>query len=573
MLAERKHPGRSTPVTRLGAALTVGVALLAAAFGSAPASAATAGAPVQVAVVVPIIVPSGTTGLIGADSLAQFTSPFGLLTRQLDATIDRPVTLAIDPMIIASIRILGTAAPESAVAWLDRLATATNDTFALAYGDGDLTLATQAGTATVLAPESLDFAIDPALFAPATAGENTPTPSATPTSDPTLTPTPTPSVTADPEVPALPTTADLLSWQYTLTGVAWPRDNTAVAADLPKITSSGYSTTILSSQNISAPTSGGPVAEVEGNRVLVSDSVASDALRTAVGSFAAEEWAASMTTLGSTIAAAGGAQTADTATVVATLGRSVPLSASRLSDTITALDADPQVTLVPLSQAMGLAPTEATVVDQPQAADRVAQASRVLAAESAVAEYSQIAADPLAITAPRRLEVLALFSNVWVSNPTGWPGVTDDFVAASFELRDSVQLVKSSKLNLIADNGQYLPIKVSNDLDQPVTVYVTARPSSGLLLVTEPRVELVIPANSQAKVDVPVRSLSNGVVVVNVALTSSAALPIGSSISTEVNVQAGWETPIVVAFFALIVLVFGFGIVRTILKRRRSRDD
>jgi len=39
---------------------------------------------------------------------------------------------------------------------------------------------------------------------------------------------------------------------------------------------------------------------------------------------------------------------------------------------------------------------------------------------------------------------------------------------------------------------------------------------------------------------------------------------------TKVNVQAGWETPIVVVIAILVIALFGFGIVRSILRRRKA---
>ena len=108
--------------------------------------------PTKLSLVAPIGTPPSTSGLISADDLATYTSPTGLLTKELDQAIDRRVTLAIDPMVIASIRILGTSAPQSARDWLTRLQNANNNTFALSYADADLTAMTQSGTAGVLVP-------------------------------------------------------------------------------------------------------------------------------------------------------------------------------------------------------------------------------------------------------------------------------------------------------------------------------------------------------------------------------------------------------------------------------------
>ena len=68
------------------------------------------------------------------------------------------------------------------------------------------------------------------------------------------------------------------------------------------------------------------------------------------------------------------------------------------------------------------------------------------------------------------------------------------------------------------------------------------------------------------------RQLTNGTVDFVVTLAAANGQQIGSDVVGEVNVQAGWETPIVIAIAGVVVLIFGVGIVRTILRRRRETD-
>src|SRR6187431_3076 len=119
----------------LRAALALVLGLAGVAIAAPAASAIDEGSSVNLAIAVPIVVGPGSTGLISAEELEAYTRPLGELTRQLDAVIDRPVAIGIDPMIIVSIRILGSSAPASATAWLDRFEAASNETFALGYAD------------------------------------------------------------------------------------------------------------------------------------------------------------------------------------------------------------------------------------------------------------------------------------------------------------------------------------------------------------------------------------------------------------------------------------------------------
>jgi hypothetical protein len=113
---------------------------------------------------------------------------------------------------------------------------------------------------------------------------------------------------------------------------------------------------------------------------------------------------------------------------------------------------------------------------------------------------------------------------------------------------------------------------VKNGLDQAVTVYISVRADTGLLAVESSRVKLVIEPNSQGKGQIPVQAISNGTVGLTISLRTASGIPI-SSARAEINVQAGWETPVVIVIAALIVAMFAFGIVRTILRRRKSADD
>lgn len=529
----------------LGAALAIGLGLAGVGVGAAEADSSV----VTLAIVVPIVVPASADEFLDADTLATYTAEQGILTRELDAVANRPVTLGIDPRITASIRLLGTSAPASAVAWLDRLESVTNETFALGYSDADVTLQTQGGAEGVLAAESLDFAIDPGLF---TGGS---------------TPNPTPA--AGDAGPAVPTTEDIVAWPYSLTGVAWPRDDTVVAADIPRIAASGYSTTIVSSSNIARDSSAGPAADIDGAGVVVSDAAVSSALRSAAATVLPTDWTAALSDLSAAISAGGRVQSGSP-TIVATLSRTIPATGDRLAETLDTLILDPTVQLVPLAQAMGTAAATATIIDEPQDADRLSRVGQMIQGENAERAFASVAQDPAAITSQRRLELLTLLSSEWSTSLAEWPAAADAFTTASIELRNSVHLVTSSTFLLVADNDQYLPITVNNGLAQTVTVFVTVRSQSSLLVIDEPQKNFEIEAGAQGKVNVPVHSLSNGVVEVDVSLASATGVAIGAPVSSEVNVQAGWETPIVIAIAIAVVLVFGFGIVRTVIRRRRA---
>ncbi|MBH0110190.1 hypothetical protein I6E81_08415 [Salinibacterium sp. NG22] len=555
------------PIRVFSAALALGLGLTLAASGASAAptvtdapALTTASAATNVAVIAPLTVPSDNGGLLDADTLADYTEPLGLLTRQLDAMAGKPVAIAIDPMIVASIRVLGTSAPDSAREWLERLSLISNELVPLPYANADVTLATQSEVGATLEPISFDFALNAANFA--AVEESTPAP--TQTSDP---------MDDDPNaVPAYPTTENLLSWDYAIDGFLRPRTDTVVASDLAAFTERGYSTIVLSSTNVTRPAGAGSVTTIDGVTALVADATASAAMDDALGSTVDRDVTAADTALSEAVLNAGAAQTAGTASVLIAIDHSLELSSARLDAALATMTASPSITMVTLTELASTPAVTATINDMPQSESRITDVSRVFTAARAERTFFSIAADPEALVAERRLELLDVLGTVETEDPADWLTEVNRFLVDSRDLRTSVTVVEASNFLLVADNG-FLPVSVSNNLDQAVTVYITVDPRTGLLAVGDGRVELTIEANSQAKGEVPVQSLSNGVVDVEISLTSSTGLSVGSTTVSEINVQAGWETPLVLAFGAVVVVIFTVGFVRSIVRRRKPVND
>jgi len=555
------------PIRVFSASVALGVGLTLAASGASASplegtvsTLTSASASTEVSVIAPLTVPAGSGGLLPADTLAEYTEPLGLLTRQLDAVDNQPIAVAIDPMIVASIRVLGASAPESARNWLERLSLIGNDVVPLPYGNADASLVSQSGDVSVLEPLSFEFALDSANFADDTA----PQPAPTGTEDSF-------GLDAD-QIPLYPATEDVLGWDYAIDGFLQPRADTVVRSDVDAFVASGYSTIVLSSNNVSREPGAGAVTTIDGVTALVSDANASAAMDDALGSTIDRDVSELTAALNQSVLSAGAAQKSETASVLITIDHSLELSAARLDAALTSLTDTPSITVVPLSELAEGEATPATVIDLPQSESRLGDGSRMFSAVEQERSFFSIADDPSALVAERRLALLDVFGTLSDEDATEWLTAVNDFLVDSRSIRTAVTVVESSNFLFLADNS-YLPISVSNNLNQAVTVYITVDPRTGLLAVGDSRVELHIEANSQAKGEVPVQSLSNGVVDVEISLSSSTGLAIGTSTVSEVNVQAGWETPIVLAFGALVVVIFGVGFVRSILRRRKPVDE
>ncbi|WP_146181304.1 DUF6049 family protein [Salinibacterium hongtaonis] len=565
-----------TLVARVGAALLSTALALGGTVASPTtpdpgslAPAATNGLPTSLALAATITVPEQTTELISPENLEAYTQPNGVLNRQLDAFYGQPVALGIDPMILASIRILGTSAPASAVSWLERLEGAPNETFSLAYADADVATLAQAGLGSITVPT--DFTVDPNLFPEAPA----PSESATAGPDETVSPTIAPgneddsgSEETEPES-MVPTGEQLVDLPFTLAAMMWPRESTVITTDLPVFNAAGPVTTILDSTNVSYVRDAIPAsARIGDSGALVATSDISALLREAGSAGSDAAWVAAMAEL--TAALAG--WTAGDSTVLATFGRDIPFSTNRIPATIAALTATPGIVVTSLAATMDEAAVDASIVDQPVSADRVALVAGMLATEPAIAQFSSILETPSLITGERRRTLLALASTAWVDSTSDWPAEVSAYVDGSTEILESVQVLESSTINLLSETGD-LPVTVSNALPYPVTVYVTVTSNTAILDVLEGRVAVTVEGGSQSRAAIPVQSIANGTASLVVTLSSVTNVPISSPTYMTTNVQAGWDTAFTTIVAVLVLLMFIGGIIRTVRRRRRLKAE
>jgi hypothetical protein len=564
------------PVAGLGADLVVDGVTTTSATGAYPFTTATATATdtPRLALTYAITVPPEASGVIDADALTLWTGPSGLLTRQLDAVADRPVALALDPRLIASIRLLGSDAPATAVAWLERLAAVSNEIFPLAYADADLAAQAQLGLEP-LAPESFADLLDPADFTEPVEGAagagSAPARLSTEAGDaqePIETEPP-----VEPTVPAgtVPTTEQLLAWPYTRSDLAWPADATVATGNLAAFAGAGYTTTILDAANVEAGALGANAAStVEGEPAVVADARISGALRDAAAARSEVAWGDATARLGAQLAMR--ADDADGEVLLATFQRGAETQSTRVAGVLDALAGWSWSAPASLSEAVGAAPVERALVDSPEDGQRLNDLQRLLDSESGVQEFSTVLTDPSVLTAPARRQLLALLDVSWLAQPSEWSGEVGERLVAQTETVHSVTIAQSSNINVLSSETG-VPTTIENRLPYPVTVFVDVAPSNGRLIVEE-RVETTVAADSRSNVIVPVAAgVGNGEVTLSVSLWSPEEVKIGETVQISANVQADWEGLGALILGVIAVAVFGIGIWRNIRRRRRARAE
>ena len=503
--------------------------------------------------VVPVTAPPGTTGVVPTGELGILTEPGGAWHRALDAAeADPQATVLLDPEVQASIRLAGSAAPDSATGFLAALGGLPNEVIRLPYADGDVSLQRAAGASTVLAPTT---------FAGGTV--TTPAPGATPSPTATGSPTPTPTPTRT----AVPSDADLLRWHYASTDVAWPVPGTVTAPDIPFLAASGYPVTMLSSSDVhdtATRRAAGPHARIGSSSVLVADAAASRLLATASSGSDVLQNAA----LAELVGLLGtDALTHEASAVLAVPARTA--HAPELARVLAQLSAQTWITGTSLATlARTASPPAVRLRAGSVPPERLVPAQAAVAGESAVRELgTAIRTRAGTLTGPERLALLGVLSTSWRSPQTGWVtavhGVTKQF-------RDFVHNVRFDRLGSITYVGGSgsLPVYLTNQLAEPVQVVLSGTASNGRLHIQGSEV-VDIPAQSGVKAKLPVRSISNGQVAVTFTIRTRDGHVIGKPATVEIAVNAGWEAVGAVVFLSAMLALFGTGVYRNVRRARR----
>ena len=530
-----------------------------------PAEAADVG----LGVIVPITAGPLRVGLLTADELAVLTGPDGSLTDQLDAVRGTQAILAVDPAVPASIRVLGTSAPESAAEWLAELESMQNSRFALQFGDADVTPQLQADLPRLLAPTSFRAYMSPSDFADVTPSP-TPTPTPTPGGPTAASPTPT-----TPPGPSLPSTDELLDiGPAARAGVYWPADGTAdtdVVAQLGEIPIDGGvpSITVIPSATTEPGAAGRTVAAhglVGQSEVLVYDSDVSTALDEA--SRSEESWLRGAPLSAATAYLAFATAEAQ-GPVLVTLGRGDGRSRVGMEAAISAAVTAPDVLPRSLPAVTTSASDEIALTGVEPSTERAATAATLVADEGELGRFATILDEPSLLNGPERNEILQLLGVAWVGD-ADWAAAIAEHREQTRTTLGSVALLPTVPNDLYGSNAS-LRFWVRNDLPYPVNlVLYTTR--DNLRLDVQNETPVVATAQSNTRVEVPVQArVGRGEVTLTLQLRSPAFVAIGEPESVEVNVWADWEGVGIGALAVLIGALLVMGIVRTVLRVRRRR--
>ncbi|MFG6492788.1 DUF6049 family protein [Microbacterium sp. P03] len=530
-----------------------------------------------IGVVVPLTAGPLSSGLLTTGQLTALTADDGALTAQLDAVAGTAAILAVDPAIPASIRVLGTAAPLRATQWLERLEALPNSRFALQFGDADVAAQLQTGRGEPAQPTSFSSYLQPANFAVSSSpapDDATAAPTETPASSgPTSAPSPS-ADPVDPSAPVYPTTEELVAVGGRA-NVYWPATGTAGSSEVTALgaiaAADQASLTLVSSRSTAAGGTGSTVAAPGSTgdaSVLVYDTDISAALGDASSRDDLTERGAALTAASAYLAFA--ATETGGRPLLVTIDRVESRSTLGLRAAITAATQATGVTAVDLGALTDAASQPVQLAQVVPDETRVAAASALFDSEQTLSRFATVLEDPTLLTGRERAELLQVLGNGWSPQPDAWQSALTAHRDETAKTLDSVGILPPGTINLIS-KGAGLPVWVRNDLPWPITVVLEASPND-LRLEVQPQVEVAAGASSNTSVKVPVEArVGNGEVTVDFQLRSTTYEPIGSPQTLVVNVHADWEGIGVVVLAVLAAAFVIFGLIRTVLRRRRAR--
>ncbi|GEK80845.1 hypothetical protein ABA31_21960 [Agrococcus baldri] len=504
-----------------------GLAASGAAFGSAtsvvvrdePGEAS----PTTVALSAPIDSRVGASGLLTADQLEAATEPGGQARTALDAALGADATIGIDPAFGASEAALGDEAPEAATDWLDRADTPASHP--LLYANADPIAQVRAG-AYPLEPLGIPREDDDPL--PATAGS------------------------VGTRSPVIDATRAIVR-QGELESLA------------------GAGTVVLSTAALDEQLGGStPSAHVrvDGVDVLAADAQLQELVRAAAE--ADEESAAdARAQVVALLATITRERPSDPRTLAAVLA---PPSSGDSAPLLADLAEAQFVETAGLDTALEATPREATLVetDDPQRNDGAALVADALEQESEASRVASIVDEPAALLAELRLAVLAALPDAGREVTEADRVAIENLGGTMSEVRNAVQLVGGSDIHAVGESVG-LPITITNELDVPANVVLTVRPTNALVSVPEPRIDVTIAPTSQQRVQVPVDVVGTGTLLMVVQLHTPDGVPLGQIQQLHITAQPTIEVAVAWTLGIAIVLLLGFGILRSIQKRRRGQ--
>ncbi len=143
----------------------------------------------------------------------------------------------------------------------------------------------------------------------------------------------------------------------------------------------------------------------------------------------------------------------------------------------------------------------------------------------------------------------------------------DTALAELEPINNAITVSPMGTVNIVNSTANFR-VTVQNSLDEPVGVRINLNPSNPKLQAPESS-SATVPAQGSTDILVPVRAVASGDVTVRIIASTASGTVIDSKQQVAVRLRANWEDRATMAVGAALILLFGFGIVRTVRRGRR----
>ena len=182
--------------------------------------------------------------------------------------------------------------------------------------------------------------------------------------------------------------------------------------------------------------------------------------------------------------------------------------------------------------------------------------------------FNSVFSDPGAASARLDRELLSCTSAAWIQGGNA-KRCADDARAASEKTMGSLYLEKGSSVLLVTGEETTIPVTIVNDSPAEATMRIRMKPTTPQLRA-EPTETVVVPAQENMRVDVPVEGLANADVPTTIEMITTDDVVLKKDASLLVRVRADWENIGTAVVGSVLGAVFVIGLIKTISRGRRK---
>lgn len=189
-------------------------------------------------------------------------------------------------------------------------------------------------------------------------------------------------------------------------------------------------------------------------------------------------------------------------------------------------------------------------------------------AQSRATALAEAMEDDAVLDAPS-VHTLAALSQRYTDDPDRAATMLREAQQELDRMLSMVTVEPASGYNLVSDSSG-VPITLNNGLDTAITVRPRLRTDRPLVRISEPK-QVTIPARGQAEVTVPVEAVANGMVTLEVEVTTPSGRHLNGPVSAPLTVNPAWEnwtTMVLVVLMTALVIV---GVLRARRTGSRAR--